>query len=67
MIRKVLIGSVEVAVVLLAAYAFFFLNVGRRTPYGHVAAILSTPPAHEAAEDVGQAGKQIKDKVAERW
>ncbi|MCU0691876.1 MAG: hypothetical protein MUF54_10780 [Polyangiaceae bacterium] len=63
MIRKILVGSVEVTLILLAAYAFFFMNVGRRTPYGHLAAIFSTEPAQQAADDFKKAGKDLKDKV----
>jgi hypothetical protein len=63
MIRKTVITVIELFVILMAAYAFFFLPVGRRTPFGHVSAILSSQPAKEAAEDVGTASREIKDKV----
>ncbi len=63
MIRKIVVTALEVFVILLATYAFFFLPVGRRTPYGHISAILTSKPAVEAAEDVGVAGRDIKDKV----
>ena len=62
MIRKTVVTVLEVFVIAMAAYAFFFLPVGRRTPFGHVTAILSSQPAQEAAQDVGTASKEIKDK-----
>lgn len=65
MIRKTVVTVLEVLVVLLAAYAFFFLPVGRRTPFGHVSAILSSQPAKEAAQDVGTASREIKDQVVD--
>jgi hypothetical protein len=68
MIRKTVVTVLELFVLLLAAYAFFFLPLGRRTPFGHVSAILSSQPAREAAEDVGTASRDIKDKVVEtKW
>jgi hypothetical protein len=63
MIRTVVIRGIEVLVIALAAYAFFFMPVGRRTPWGHVCAILSTRPAHEAAEDFSSTGKAMQAKV----
>jgi hypothetical protein len=65
MIRNALVRSIEVMVIALAAYAFFFLPVGRRTPWGHLSAIFSTPPAREAAEDVAATGKAMRDKMFE--
>lgn len=65
MIRKTVVTVLEVFVILLATYAFFFLPLGRRTPFGHVSAILSSPPAHEAAEDIGTASRDIKNKVTD--
>ena len=65
MIRKVIVGSIEAVIILMAAYTFFFVNIGRRTPYGHLAAILSTQPAHEAAEDIKKSGKKLEGKVVD--
>ena len=65
MIRNAVVRSLEVVVIALAAYAFFFMPVGRRTPWGHLHAIFSTPPAREAAEDVATTGKAMKDKMFE--
>ncbi len=65
MIRKTLVTLLEVFVLVLAAYAFFFLPVGRRTPFGHCRAILTSEPAQEAAEDIGSAGKDLKERVIE--
>jgi hypothetical protein len=63
MIRRAAATAAEVAVLLLAAYTFFFVPVGRRTPFEHVRAIFSTTPAREAADDFGAAGRKLKDKV----
>lgn len=65
MIRKTVVTSLELFVILLAAYAFFALPVGRRTPYGHVCAILASEPAREAAEDVASTSREIKAKVTD--
>ena len=65
MIRKTVVTVFELVVLLLAAYTFFFVQIGRRTPYGHLRAILSTQEAQEAAEDIGDAGKKLKDKAVE--
>lgn len=65
MIRNMIVRVLELAVFLLASYVFWFVPVGRRTPYGHLAAIFSTTPAHEAAEDFASAGKKLRDKVAD--
>lgn len=63
MIRRAAATAAELAVLLLAAYTFFFVSLGRRTPYEHVRAIFSTQPAREAADDVHAAGRALKDKV----
>lgn len=63
MIRNAVVRSLEVVVIALAAYAFFFMPVGRRTPWGHVHAIFTTPPAREAAEDVATTGKRMVEEV----
>ncbi len=65
MIRSMIFRSVEVGVVLLAAYAFVSLPVGRHTAWGHVVAIFSTRPAHEAAEDIGTTTKQVRDRMVD--
>ena len=65
MIRRAASLFAELAVLLLAAYTFFFVQVGRRTPYEHVKAIFSTQPAQEAAADFRSAGEKLKDKVVE--
>src|SRR5882724_6172110 len=41
-----------VACFLLVSYAFVTVPLGRKTGWGHVAAIFSTDPAHEAAKDL---------------
>lgn len=65
MIRKTAVAALEIGVLLLAAYAFFFLQIGRRTPFGHVSAIFSSQPAQEAAEDVSTASRDLKDKIVD--
>jgi hypothetical protein len=37
---------------LLVGYAAITVPVGRRTAWGHLVAIFTTPPAREAAEDI---------------
>jgi hypothetical protein len=63
MLRNLILRTVEVAILALAAYAFFFMPMGRRTPWGHVSAIFTTAPAKEAAQDMTAAGKALADKV----
>lgn len=65
MIRKLVVRIAETAVIALAAYTFFCVPIGRQTLWKHVVAIFSTQPAREAAEDLGQAGKQLRDKITE--
>ena len=65
MIRRAAATAVELVVLLLAAYTFFFVQVGRRTAYEHLKAIFSTQPAHEAADDFENAGRKLKDKVVD--
>lgn len=63
MIKNAIARTVELIILALAAYAFFSVPVGRRTPWGHLAAIFSTRPAKEAAHDVATTGKALRDKV----
>lgn len=65
MVRKLVTRGIEVVVLLFAAWTFFFVQVGRRTPYKHMVAIFTTRPAKEAAEDFSKAGSQMKTKVLE--
>ena len=55
-LREMLFGLVRrlfsLACFLLVAYAAVTVPVGRRTSWGHVVAIFTTPPAREAAEDI---------------
>jgi uncharacterized membrane protein len=57
---------VEVAVLALATYAFFRVPIGRRTTYQHLAAIFSTEPAREAADDYRHAAAELKDDLVAR-
>jgi len=63
MIRKSLAAMCKAIVLLVAAGVFFFVPIGRRTAFGHLQAIFTTPEAQEAAESVGAAGQELKDKV----
>ncbi|HNS96748.1 MAG TPA: hypothetical protein PLJ27_16605 [Polyangiaceae bacterium] len=65
MLRKAAAAGLKLLILALAVYAFFFLPLGRRTPYQHLNAIFSSQPAREAAEDLTVAGQQIKNKVRE--
>jgi hypothetical protein len=49
--------------VLLVAYALVKVPIGRRTGWGHLAAIFSTRPAHEAAQDVKKAGAELGERL----
>lgn len=66
MIRKAIVAAIEMIVIALAAYAFFFLPVGTLTPWGHLRAIFSTPPAHQAAQDMVQATHDLQEKLTEK-
>ncbi len=49
---------VNLAVLLVAVVAFFLVPFGRRTLAQHVAAIVGTPPAREAAAACADAGRR---------
>lgn len=51
------------AVLFVAAIAFFLVPVGKRTLAQHVAAIVSTPPAREAASACVEAGKKVAQRA----
>jgi hypothetical protein len=55
--------AVNLVVLALAALAFFRVPLGGKTPAQHVAAILATPPAREAAASIGDAAKGLGDRV----
>src|SRR5512135_1053609 len=50
---------VNAAVLFIAAFAFFLVPIGRRTMAQHVAAIVSAPPAREAAAACADAGRRV--------
>jgi hypothetical protein len=54
----------NLAVLALAALAFFRVPLGRRTPAEHVAAIFATPPAREAASALADAAAHLGERVA---
>lgn len=51
--------------VVLAAFAFFKLPVGKRTPFEHVIAIAKTEPAKEAGRAVFQAILDVRRTVVD--
>lgn len=55
--------AVNLAVLLLAAVAFFLVPFGRRTLYQHVKAIFTTEPAQEMKREVQAKGKEIVEQV----
>jgi hypothetical protein len=65
MIRKAVKAGCELVILLLAAYAFFYLPVGRKTPFEHLRAIMATPEAKEAVTDAQAAGQEMKEKVVD--
>jgi hypothetical protein len=65
MVRSAVTRSLEIAILLMAAYTFFFVKVGTRTPCGHVTAILRSPPARLAGQEFSQAGQRIMHKLSD--
>jgi hypothetical protein len=65
MIGTLLRRTFELALTVLAAYAFFFIPVGHKTPYQHLVDILSTEPAREAAADFRSAGTELAGRILE--
>jgi hypothetical protein len=63
MLRSLVWRAFEVCCLLVVAYAFVTVPVGRRTGWGHLIAIFSTRPAHEAAEDVHKAGADLGKRL----
>ena len=55
--------AVNLAVLLLAAVAFFLVPFGRRTLYRHVVAVFTTDEANEMKREVEAKGKQIVEEV----
>lgn len=54
---------VEGVVLLLAAYAFAFVPLGRYTALEHLRAVLGTKEAQEARRELGQAGERVVDEL----
>lgn len=50
---------VDVTVLLFAAYAFAFVPLGRRTALEHARAILASPEAEDAGDELRQAGGRL--------
>ena len=55
--------AVNLAVVALAAVAFFLVPFGRRTLYQHVRAVLSTPQAAELGQEIEKKAVDVKREV----
>lgn len=55
--------AVNLAVLLLAAVAFFLVPFGRRTLYRHLVAVFSSEPAQEMKREVQSKSKQIAQEV----
>jgi hypothetical protein len=53
----------NLAVLGLAALAFFLVPVGRKTPAQHVVAIFRTTPAREAAREFSEAARRVVGQV----
>lgn len=51
--------ALESVVVLFALYAFVFVPLGQHTGLEHVRAILSTPEAERASDELKQAGSRM--------
>ena len=56
----------SLACFLLVVYAAVTVPVGRRTAWGHLVAIFTTPPAREAAEDLESIAAGALRKKASR-
>ena len=65
MIRKSVVATAKIIVLLFAAYTFFFVPIGRMTAFEHMRAVLATPQAQEAVESFGAAGEELRGKVTE--
>jgi hypothetical protein len=55
--------TIELVVFLFALYAFAFVPLGKRTGLDHLRAILGTPEAQEAGEEMLEAGDRLKQRV----
>jgi hypothetical protein len=55
--------AVNLAVLLLAAVAFFLVPFGRRTLYRHLVAVFTTDEAKEMKREVETKGQQVVDEV----
>ena len=55
--------AIDLAVLLLALYAFAFVPLGRRTGLEHLRAILKTPASRDAGHEVTQAAERLRDRL----
>ena len=47
-------------------YVFFFVQVGRRTLFGHTMNIAATPEAQELGEDLHESVQEIREQAREQ-
>lgn len=56
---KLMRRTVELAVAFFALYAFIYVPLGENTAFEHLKAILATPEAHRAGDELKQAGSRM--------
>ena len=56
---------VELVVLLFAVLGFVFVPLGQRTAFDHLRAVLATPAAADARQELSTAVSRIVDKVRE--
>lgn len=56
---------IDLAVLLLALYAFVFVPLGSRTGLEHVKAIFGTPEAKRAGKDLKRAGGKLLSELSD--
>ncbi len=55
--------AIDLAVLFLALYAFAFVPLGRHTGLEHLRAILGTPAAREAGQDLLDAAERLQRRL----
>jgi hypothetical protein len=59
--------AIEAFVLLFAVLGFAFVPLGRRTALEHVQAVLSTPAATDARQELGGAVVRTLDRIRQVW
>lgn len=67
MIPRLGLGAVELFVLLFAVLGFVFVPLGRRTALEHTQAVLSTPAAKDARQELGEAVVRTLDRLRTAW